>query len=174
MEILFFQLFVVVTLAGARAVSPRALLISAIVWTVFTLAMVFAAPLIILQLVVVWLSYSMLAPKAQDPTKDKNVESKVNQDNSRGTELPEDKLVSGPSMYRSALEGVVRGDIATKGIFQDTFSPEEPLVVEKLDPDLAGDTDLATLSLRYNELLEELGEATPAKTHEESPHLPRT
>lgn len=174
MEILFFQLFVVATMAVARAVSPQALLVAAIVWTVFTLAMIFAAPLIILQLLVVWLSYSMLAPKAKDPAKNEKVESKPSEDIARGTEPPEAKLASGPSVYRSVLEGVVKGDLATDGIFLDTSSPKEPSAIDKRTPNSAEDTVLAALAQRANELLRELGEATPAKTHDEPPRLPRT
>lgn len=65
MPILIFQAFIIATLLVARVVSPRAMTVAAIVWSGFTLIMVFMPWLMMLQLAVIWISYSMLAPKSK-------------------------------------------------------------------------------------------------------------
>lgn len=57
MEILGYQLAIVLSLVAASFFGSRALLIVALVWTVETFALVFFAPLIMFQLAVVWLTY---------------------------------------------------------------------------------------------------------------------
>jgi hypothetical protein len=60
--ILGFQIFIVVTLGISRLFGKNAILTASIAWTVFTLVMVFATPLILLQLLVIWVTYSLLVP----------------------------------------------------------------------------------------------------------------
>jgi hypothetical protein len=67
MAVIAFQIFIVLSMAVARAVSPKALRIAAIAWSVFTLVIVFATPLILLQLFVIWGAYSLLHPKDAVP-----------------------------------------------------------------------------------------------------------
>jgi hypothetical protein len=62
-EIIAFQIFIVLSMAVARVFSPKALGIAAVGWSIFTLIMVFATPLILLQLFVIWGSHSLFAPK---------------------------------------------------------------------------------------------------------------
>lgn len=67
MEIIAFQVFIVLSMAFARFVSPKALSISALAWSAATLILVFATPLILIQLLVIWGTYSLFAPKEAPP-----------------------------------------------------------------------------------------------------------
>ena len=59
MAILYFQLFVIITILAAGALSRSALLPVCLAWTAFTFLAVFASPL--LQLATIWITYSALA-----------------------------------------------------------------------------------------------------------------
>ncbi|EDL48243.1 DarT ssDNA thymidine ADP-ribosyltransferase family protein [Erythrobacter sp. SD-21] len=61
--VLIFQAFVIFTILVTRIVATDKLVLVSIAWTIFTLAMVFATPLVLLQLAVIWVTYSIVAPK---------------------------------------------------------------------------------------------------------------
>lgn len=61
--ILIFQVFIVATILITRLLSKDKLLVLCVAWTIFTLVMVFATPLVLLQLAVIWFTYSKIAPK---------------------------------------------------------------------------------------------------------------
>ncbi|MEE4540189.1 MAG: DarT ssDNA thymidine ADP-ribosyltransferase family protein [Erythrobacter sp.] len=66
MEIVVFQIVIVLSLAISRAISQRSLSIAAVAWSILTLIMVFATPLILLQLFVIWGAHSLFSPKGAD------------------------------------------------------------------------------------------------------------
>lgn len=67
MEIIAFQIFIALSMVVARIVSRKNLTYAAVAWSIFTLIMVFATPLILLQLFVIWGSHSLFAPKEANP-----------------------------------------------------------------------------------------------------------
>lgn len=64
MEILFYQGFIIATLVVVRVFSKNHLELACLVWSGFTLINLFWPPLIVLQLIVVWGTYSLIRPKA--------------------------------------------------------------------------------------------------------------
>ncbi|GFZ86267.1 DarT ssDNA thymidine ADP-ribosyltransferase family protein [Sphingobium fuliginis] len=58
-----FQALIILTILVTRLIAKGKLLLLCGAWTVFTLVMVFATPLILLQLLVIWGTYSLVAPK---------------------------------------------------------------------------------------------------------------
>lgn len=59
--ILLFQAFIVVTLLVVKGLGSKYLVTACIIWTIFTLVMVFTSPLILLQLLTIWVTYSLLS-----------------------------------------------------------------------------------------------------------------
>ncbi len=62
MAVLGYQLAIVVTLILVRLISPKHLHGAALVWTALTVINLFWPPLIVLQLVVIWVTYGVLTP----------------------------------------------------------------------------------------------------------------
>jgi len=63
MAILAYQLFIVFSLLVVRLVAPRHLLTACLIWSGFTIFNLFFWPLILVQLAVVWVTFSVLQPK---------------------------------------------------------------------------------------------------------------
>ena len=61
-----YQLFIVLTLVVCRVISPNLLGLVAIVWSVLSLIGIYWAPLMILQLFVVWVTFFLLSQNAND------------------------------------------------------------------------------------------------------------
>jgi hypothetical protein len=63
MAVIYYQVFIVITLIATRLLLPKLLLIVALIWTGLTLFNLFFPPLIAIQLLVIWISYSLLRPR---------------------------------------------------------------------------------------------------------------
>mgnify|MGYP000197094044 CR=1 FL=1 len=63
MEILFYQGLIVITLLLVRAFARKYLELACFVWTVFSLVNLFWPPLLVLQLIIVWGTYSVIRSK---------------------------------------------------------------------------------------------------------------
>lgn len=61
-----FQLFIILSMVVARLTSARYLLTGAWIWTIFTLAAVFASWLILVQLLTIWTTYRVLRPQTRE------------------------------------------------------------------------------------------------------------
>jgi hypothetical protein len=70
MEILFYQAFIVFTIVFVRIFSKKSVGIACFIWTALTLFNLFWPPLIVLQLIVVWGTYSLVRPKYPDTRSD--------------------------------------------------------------------------------------------------------
>ncbi|MGD9664949.1 MAG: hypothetical protein AB7U34_07065, partial [Novosphingobium sp.] len=62
MEVIAFQAIIFASIAMTRLIFPQKLLAVCLAWTAFTLLLVFATPLIVLQLATIWGSYSLFNP----------------------------------------------------------------------------------------------------------------
>lgn len=60
MAILFYQLFIIMTLTITKVVSPKHLPAACLIWSVLTVVNVFWPPLIALQLIVIWVAFAIL------------------------------------------------------------------------------------------------------------------
>ena len=65
MPILLFQALIIATLIVTRAFSRKALTITAIIWSGFTLVMVFMPWLMGVQLAIIWITHSILLTKTK-------------------------------------------------------------------------------------------------------------
>ena len=63
MAVIYYQLFIVISLLVVRAVFPARLLLAALIWTGLTIINLFYPPLVIIQLVVVWTVFVVLNPR---------------------------------------------------------------------------------------------------------------
>ncbi|SLN58903.1 hypothetical protein ROG8370_02694 [Roseovarius gaetbuli] len=79
MEILFYQCFIFTTLVLIRIFVKKYLEVACFIWTALTLINLFWPPLIVLQLIVVWGTYGLIAPKAPSMAPTKTSRSTVNQ-----------------------------------------------------------------------------------------------
>jgi hypothetical protein len=61
--VLGFQLFIIMSILITRVFAVDKVLFLCVSWTFFTLVMVFASPLILLQLVVIWTTYNLVTKK---------------------------------------------------------------------------------------------------------------
>lgn len=66
--IIAFQALIFTTILATRFIDESKVVLVCIAWTIFTLVMVYASPLILLQLLVIWGTYALVAPKDEDTT----------------------------------------------------------------------------------------------------------
>ena len=90
MTILLYQLAIVATLILTRLIAPNRLLTAAFIWTALTAINVFWPPLLVGQLVVVWVTYSLLqSPNGLNTPSDLSKKAGSAQDtSSRSSEIP--------------------------------------------------------------------------------------
>jgi hypothetical protein len=65
MAVIYYQLFIVMTLLIVRVMLPKRFLVCAVIWTVLTLVNLFYPPLIAIQLLVVWVTFALLRPREE-------------------------------------------------------------------------------------------------------------
>lgn len=65
MAVIFYQLFIMMTMLVVRAALPKLLPITALIWSALTLINLFYPPLIVIQLLVVWVTFAVLRSRGE-------------------------------------------------------------------------------------------------------------
>ncbi|WP_185982591.1 DarT ssDNA thymidine ADP-ribosyltransferase family protein [Aureimonas mangrovi] len=102
MEILAYQAFIAISLVVTRLAAPTHLALVAVVWTGFTVFNLFWPPLVILQLVVIWGTYSALAPPEKSGSEARKTSSnKLKRSSSEHSEI---RSLATPLAERQGLD----------------------------------------------------------------------
>jgi len=64
MAVIYYQIAIIASLIVVSAVSPKRLLLAALIWTGLTIINLFYPPLIIMQIAVIWGGYTVLKPRS--------------------------------------------------------------------------------------------------------------
>lgn len=62
MTIFLYQLTIIGTLLLTRAIAPKRLMMACLIWTAFTIINLFWPPLIVIQLLVIWVTFVLISP----------------------------------------------------------------------------------------------------------------
>lgn len=143
MEVIYYQAFIFLTIVFSRFIFPKHLIWVCIFWTVFTLANLFYPPLILIQLIVVWGSYTWLRV---EKTKTTEIDKLKRERNQKDTDIENLKLsIAEEKARRLELQNTI-----------DSLDPGQKEKLKKINLD---QTSLISGRSHYDEMINQISNA---------------